>query len=424
MTLTKRLTAFLLALVLLLPLGMPVRAAGSDTDKLIRDLINYYHHYQEDARTDIDMILAEMQESDPALADTWGIIMDFWIWMNRDMEIQSHVLPDGLPEDDSLCITVMGYQLMPDGDIRSELRDRLEVTLASAQKYPNAYILVTGGPTASQNKKVSEASQMAKWLVGKGISQDRIIVENKARSTIENAIYGCKLLYRDYPQVKTMAVITSDYHIRRSCLYMSTQAALDAYDLQEEPIRVVANATCRVEPNYPKDLDTQVEGMGILTDLEVLHLSAPVLTRLESLSVSGATTYDFGADLDLSVVLQYSNGHTVDVTQDVILSGFDFGKAGMQTVTVTYEEHGATISATVDVEILPPDTPVVQPTEESPAPMPTEPAYVETPADAPSSVSIALGILYVLICLLMVLILVKRRRRRRHRRPRPAMKWD
>ena len=163
MTLTKRLTAFLLALVLLLPLGMPVRAAGSDTDKLIRDLINYYHHYQEDARTDIDMILAEMQESDPALADTWGIIMDFWIWMNRDMEIQSHVLPDGLPEDDSLCITVMGYQLMPDGDIRSELRDRLEVTLASAQNIP---MPTFWSPAVPPHPKTKKCPRPARWQNG------------------------------------------------------------------------------------------------------------------------------------------------------------------------------------------------------------------------------------------------------------------
>ena len=65
-----------------------------------------------------------------------------------------------------------------------ELADRLNVALASAEKYPNAYILCTGGGTASKNAKVTEAGQMAQWLTDRGISQERIITE-----TVK--AYGC-----------------------------------------------------------------------------------------------------------------------------------------------------------------------------------------------------------------------------------------
>jgi len=425
MTILKKVAAWMLALILLLSLGLPAQAAESGTDQLIRDLINYYHHYQEDAQKDYELILAEMQKQDPALADTWKNILNFWIYLNRDMEVQSHVLPDGLPEDDSLCIVVMGYYLMSDGGIRDQLRDRLEVALASAEKYPNAYILVTGGGTASENKKVTEAGQMAKWLIKKGISADRIIIEDEARSTIENATYGCKLLYRDYPQVRSLAVITSDYHIWRSCLYMNTQAALDAYELGVTPMHVVANATCPIDPKASKDVETQVEGVGLLTGLEVLRMSKPALTKLESLAVSGTTAYDFGSELDLTVTARYSNGLAVDVTQQAIISGYDFGQSGIQTVTVTYEEHDPVVTATIDVEIRPPLTVSTLPPEEPTAvSAETEPVFVTVPEEYLSPLVIPMVLLGILGFALAVLLLIKKRQAKKRRRPRPTIKLD
>ena len=425
MPLLKRITVVLLSLILLLPLGVPAQAAESDTDRLIRDLINYYHHYQAEARKDYDLILEEIRKQDPALADTWENILDFWIYLNRDMEIQSHVLPDGLPEDDSLCIVVMGYYLMSDGGIRDQLRDRLEVTLASAEKYPNSYILVTGGGTASENKKATEAGQMAKWLIKKGISEDRIIIEDKARSTIENATYGCKLLYRDYPQIKSLAVITSDYHIWRSCLYMNTQASLDAYELGVAPMRVVANATCPIDPKASKDVETQVEGVGLLTGLEVLRMSKPALTKLESLAVSGTTAYDFGSELDLTVTARYSNGFAADVTQQAIISGYDFGQSGVQTITVTYEEEESTVTATIDVEIRPPLTVATLPPEEPTAvSVETEPDSVTVPEESPSPLVLPVVLLGILVCVLTVLIFFKKKQARKRRRPRPTIKLN
>lgn len=424
MPILKKVTALMLALLLLLPLSLPARAAQSDTDQLIRNLINYYHHYQDGAQKDFELILGEIRKQDPALADTWENILNFWIYLNRDMEVQSHVLPEGLPEDDSLCIVVMGYYLMSDGGIRDQLRDRLKVALASAEKYPNAYIMVTGGGTASENKKVTEAGQMAKWLIKKGISGDRIIIEDEARSTIENATYGCKLLYRDYPQVKSLAVITSDYHIWRSCLYMNTQASLDAYELGVEPMKVVANGTCPIDPKASKDLETQVEGIGILTGLEVLRMSKPDLTKLESLAVSGTTAYDFGSELDLTVQARYSNGLAVDVTQQATISGYDPAESGIQTVTVSYEEHGTPVTATIDVEIRPPLTISTLPIEETAAVSEeTGPVPVTEPEDS-ASLPVLLVFLGALGCILAVLSVVRKRQARKRRRPRPVIKLD
>ena len=422
MTVFKRITTLALALVLLLSMAVPAEAAQNGTEELVRQLINYVQYHQGKAQLDYELILEEIRLQDPALADTWANILEFWLDLNEDMEFHSDVLPDGLPEDNSLCIVVMGYQLKSDGKIRDELYERLEVTLASAEKYPNAYILCTGGGTASENKEVTEAGQMAKWLTKKGIDSDRIIVEDNAMSTIQNATYGCKLLYQNYPWVKSLAVITSDYHIYRSSLYFHTQAALDAYELGVEPMKVVSNASCRINPSASKDLARQVEGIGILTGLDVEKMSRPTLSSLDHIRISGQTEYALGSDLNLTVTACYNTGYTRDVTGVAVYSGFDFAVSGFQTVCVTYEQ----LQAEFDIYVIPPaTTPPATVPDTPPEELPTEPAYQALPLQEPSNLLLCLGIAAVCIVLLVLILTVKARRaRKRRRRPKPVIKLD
>lgn len=422
MTVFKKFMALVLVL-LMLPLGLPAHAAQVSTDKLVRKLINYYHHYQEDARLDCELLLEQIAAQDPALAATWTNILDFWSGVNSDMEFHSDVLPDGLPEDDSLCIVVMGYQLKSDGSMREELVDRMQVTLASAKKYPNAYILCTGGGTASKNGKVTEASQMAKWLKKKGIDADRIIVESQALSTIQNATYGCPLLYREYPQVKNLAVITSDYHIYRSCLYFHVEAAMEAYESGAEPMKVISNATCRINPGASRDIDRQTEGIGMLTDQDdVEEMNPESLTRLEKISVAGQSEYVLGGQLNLTVTAHYSNGYTRNVTEEAQLSGFDPETPGFHGIQASYEG----LTETFDVYVIPPETaPLEQLPEVSATEPDTAPEAENQPVQNDSDLQTLLILFAVCLALLILFLILKAKRaKKRRRRPRPTIKLD
>ena len=414
MTVFKRTLSALLALILILCISSHADAKAGDSQELIRSIINYFQYYQGDARTDYDLLLEQIGAEDPALADTWSGIVDFWIYLNEGLEVRQPVLPDGLPEDDSLCIAVMGYYLMPDGSMRGELYDRLEVALASAQKYPNAYILCTGGGSSK-----TEAEQMARWLKKQGISKDRIIIENKAKSTIENAQYGCAMLYRDYPQIRNLAVVTSDYHIYRSCLYFNTQAALDAYDLETEPMKVIAAATCTVNPNAPSDVDTQVEGMCILTDLDALDLPKPGLSTLESIHLSGPAECAIGEEPELLVSALYSNGYSREITKEVTFSGIDFGKEGIQTVIAAYKDK----TATLEIRFLSGAQSGTEAPTEAPPPPETVPEAVP---EEPESSGLPIAGIIGAVCLLLlaILILHKKRQAEKRRRPKPVIKLD
>ena len=168
--------------------------------------------------------------------------MALWRSVGSDLAINEGVLPDGLPDTDALCIVALGFQLNPDGSMRDELVERLKVVLRSAEKYPRAFVLCTGGGTASGNPAATEAGRMAEWLVAQGLSADRVIVEDRSLTTAQNAIYTFDLLEASYPQVTQLAIVSSDYHIATGTLLFGAEAALRAEEAGMEAVQVVSNA--------------------------------------------------------------------------------------------------------------------------------------------------------------------------------------
>jgi uncharacterized SAM-binding protein YcdF (DUF218 family) len=88
------------------------------------------------------------------------------------------------------AIVVLGYGLNPNGTMRTILRRRVLTGLAVAQFFPQSPIIVTGGNPQSG---VTEAEQMRKMLLLLGFPNDRIIVEGRANSTVQNARFSVPL---------------------------------------------------------------------------------------------------------------------------------------------------------------------------------------------------------------------------------------
>lgn len=88
------------------------------------------------------------------------------------------------------AIVILGYGLNSDGTMRTILRRRVLTGLAVAQFFPQAPVIVTGGNP--QNGR-TEAEQMRKMLLLLGFPENRIIVENGANSTVQNAQFSVPL---------------------------------------------------------------------------------------------------------------------------------------------------------------------------------------------------------------------------------------
>ena len=129
-----------------------------------------------------------------------------------------------LPNDDSLCLVCLGYQLNPNGSMQQELIGRLQVLQRVAEQYPNALIICTGGPTAASTSD-TEAGQMASWLLNNGTGYGRILTETRSMSTQQNAAYTLAMLNQYYPKITHLALVTSDYHMSSALMYFQSEAA-------------------------------------------------------------------------------------------------------------------------------------------------------------------------------------------------------
>ena len=230
MRITKQILSIVCITALLLCACFPTSAEDlSPAQEMIeRMVVSHAAYGGRDAEA-----LEELKAADPDLAGKWEQIMDLW---EAPVEVHAE-LPDDLPDDDILCLVVLGFQLNPDGTVREELVERLKVALAASQQYPQAFIACTGGGTAADNPDATEAGKMAEWLEENGVDPARILVEDRSLTTAQNAIYTFDILSATCPQVNRIAIISSDYHIATGVLLFGAEAIL-----RDSPVTIVSNA--------------------------------------------------------------------------------------------------------------------------------------------------------------------------------------
>ena len=78
-------------------------------------------------------------------------------------------------------------------------------------------LIISGGYTNKKYPKISEAQLLFKFLTQKGIDKKRLILEEKSKDTIGNAIYSKKIIIKQKLS-KDITIITSNYHMKRSLL--------------------------------------------------------------------------------------------------------------------------------------------------------------------------------------------------------------
>lgn len=109
------------------------------------------------------------------------------------------------------AIVVLGYGLNPDGSPRWILHTRVLAGLAAAQFFPQSPIIVTGGNPKNGN---TEAGEMRKMLQIVGFPDNRIIVEDKANSTVQNARFSVPLAKK--AGTSGVILVTSSTHQGRA----------------------------------------------------------------------------------------------------------------------------------------------------------------------------------------------------------------
>ena len=175
--------------------------------------------------------------------------MDYWNYANNELEVNVDRLPDDLPNDDTMALTVLGFELNDDGTMQDELIGRLTVALACAEQYPNAYVICTGGGTAKDDPDVTEGGLMGEWMLEHGLDKERLIIEDQSHTTAKNASNSYDILLRDHPQVNSVVLISSSYHIAWGSLLFESAFMKSASEKQTPEIHVISNCSCQLENN-------------------------------------------------------------------------------------------------------------------------------------------------------------------------------
>ena len=117
-------------------------------------------------------------------------------------------------------IIVLGGAISPDvsaarDDVAlNEAAERLTVAAELARRYPAARILFSGGSGALIYDEGAEAAFALRLLEDLGIPRERIMLEDRSRNTVENAVFS-KALAHPRPGERWL-LVTSAHHLPRA----------------------------------------------------------------------------------------------------------------------------------------------------------------------------------------------------------------
>jgi len=121
-------------------------------------------------------------------------------------------------ESNSDYIIVLGAGLKNRNQLSTTLKDRLDSALKCVNDYKNhGYIVVSGGQ--GHDEDLSEAEAMKKYLLEQGLSEEKIIIEDKSRNTRENFKFSRDKIEENSGKPiedVSVKVVTTDFHAFRS----------------------------------------------------------------------------------------------------------------------------------------------------------------------------------------------------------------
>ncbi|MGN1481136.1 YdcF family protein [Porcipelethomonas sp.] len=114
--------------------------------------------------------------------------------------------------ENSQAVVVLGCKVKGDSPSRM-LRRRLDAAAEFLSEHEDVFCIVSGGK--GDDEQISEAQAMQTYLVQKGISEERIIMEDQSVSTYENLENSCRIL-KEMGITGDIAIVTDGFHQYRA----------------------------------------------------------------------------------------------------------------------------------------------------------------------------------------------------------------
>lgn len=161
------------------------------------------------------------------LGVTLFVIGEVWIF--------SGIVQKGEPNLD--YIVVLGCQVRGNHPSRA-LKERIDTAQKYLEENPETIAILSGGQGTGEN--ISEAQCMYDWLVRAGIAGERLIMEDKSTSTVENLKFSSQYITKEDASV---GVISNNFHIYRSVAIAKKQG-------YENVCGIAAPSRSILQPHY------------------------------------------------------------------------------------------------------------------------------------------------------------------------------
>lgn len=133
---------------------------------------------------------------------------------------------DDPPPDENTTLVVLGCKVK-DGRPSLMLKRRLDCAYEYLSEHNNVRVIVSGGQ--GSDEVMSEAQCMKEYLTGKGISPERIFMEDKSTSTEENLKFSQEIISREGLPEK-ITLVTDAFHQCRAEM-LAKNIGIDPYNI-------------------------------------------------------------------------------------------------------------------------------------------------------------------------------------------------
>ena len=164
------------------------------------------------------------------------------------------------------------------------------------------------------------------------------------------------ILREKYSTIKSLAIVTSDYHVQRGCLLYYSQLLLSAYDAGDNLLDVISNAGYKAGYEGYESISLQTMGLKQIAGIRGgSQQETPELSTLTDIEITGETSYKKGDYLQLSVTGIYTTPdnetYKRDITDEVEIKGYDATQIGKQNIIVTYIENDISLEKEIEVSV-------------------------------------------------------------------------
>ena len=94
------------------------------------------------------------------------------------------------------------------------LENRLYGALSYLEDCSGSKVIVCGGQ--GKGEEISEAQCMKEWLLSRGIAEERILLEDRSTSTMENLKNARDIILSEGGSTNDVAILSSNYHLYRA----------------------------------------------------------------------------------------------------------------------------------------------------------------------------------------------------------------